>query len=619
MLSLLSVMAFGPCGCHGGTQRNVLYLVFDDLRPELSFYGRAVHSPHLQKLADSGTVFERAYTQIAVCAPSRMSFTTGRRPNSTQAINFINHFRQAVPPPPSPPPVLPTAACTACPSLPAFWCNAHHPATLVRHPSTLYTAYPTYPSPARTPQTASGPSAHPWLVAGPAGMATGASRRLGARPSAVPRAQPPLAVPVGPSSTTTVPRLASVESRQPCPVNPDETFEACLSGGPGHVPEWTPLPALFRQNGYMVLGSGKYYHDGCRGLGGGTPDLPPGNGAPPMADASLSWTNNSVQFPDIARYRSEFGGFGNTYGQAQGLSYLAPDDEPAGCEDYCVAAGAAPNGSGLGGGTALCDYVTYNDAVAKLRFASDNLKATGQPFLLVTGIRRPHLNWRTPALYSALYPPDKEPLPAQRILDPSVPNASFAVFPMAAPPSQGRPKEDFVKSPLTPGNDDQVRVLRSHYHAAITWADYAAGQVLGELEALGLNESTLVVMHADHGWHLGEYAMWEKRSNWELATRVPLVIRTPWVAQSVGRRVRSFVELVDIYQTVADLAGVPLPSSDSVPFDGTSLRPLLEGPDGATIRPYALSQFPRCKHLGMPAYGSRGLPGGHDNTCLDVE
>ena len=81
-----------------GGRRNVLYLVFDDLRPDLSMYTRgapAMHTPHLQKLADTGLVFERAYAQQTVCSPSRMSFTTGRRPRTTKAWNFLRHFRQA--------------------------------------------------------------------------------------------------------------------------------------------------------------------------------------------------------------------------------------------------------------------------------------------------------------------------------------------------------------------------------------------------------------------------------------------------------------------------------------------------------------------------------------------
>ena len=77
-------------------RRNVLYIVYDDLRPDLSVYNLSfMRSPNLQKLADTGVTFDRAYCQQTVCAPSRMSFTSGRRPNSTRTWNFLNHFRQA--------------------------------------------------------------------------------------------------------------------------------------------------------------------------------------------------------------------------------------------------------------------------------------------------------------------------------------------------------------------------------------------------------------------------------------------------------------------------------------------------------------------------------------------
>merc|ERR1719230_1062003 len=78
------------------TQRNVLYIVFDDLRPDLSAYDvKFMKTPNIQKLADTGLLFERAFVQVAVCSPSRNSFATGRRPNSTKVWNFINHFRNA--------------------------------------------------------------------------------------------------------------------------------------------------------------------------------------------------------------------------------------------------------------------------------------------------------------------------------------------------------------------------------------------------------------------------------------------------------------------------------------------------------------------------------------------
>lgn len=196
-------------------------------------------------------------------------------------------------------------------------------------------------------------------------------------------------------------------------------------------------------------------------------------------------------------------------------------------------------------------------------------------------------------------------------------------FPMDAPNNAnwkpGDPGgKNFVTAPNVTGTDVQLRLLRQHYYAAVSWADFATGKILDELDHLGLKESTMVVLHSDHGWHLGEYAQWEKRTNWELGTRVPLIMRVPWMPSSVGKRTKALVELVDIYPTVCDMLGIELPD-DTYPFDGVSLRPVLESPASATVKDAALSSFPRCAHVGMPVYGARGTRGGADNTCLEVE
>ena len=74
---------------------NVLYIIVDDLRPSIEPYSDRVPTPHLEALARRGTVFDRAYANEAVCAPSRNSFLSGLRPRRTKAWNFVNHIRQA--------------------------------------------------------------------------------------------------------------------------------------------------------------------------------------------------------------------------------------------------------------------------------------------------------------------------------------------------------------------------------------------------------------------------------------------------------------------------------------------------------------------------------------------
>ena len=90
--------------------------------------------------------------------------------------------------------------------------------------------------------------------------------------------------------------------------------------------------------------------------------------------------------------------------------------------------------------------------------------------------------------------------------------------------------------------------------------------------------------------------MWEKRTLWENAARVPLVIRAPWLAKGVGTRSGELVELVDLYRTILDVAGAPEPATDSVPIEGTSMAPLLGGGGEWKAKP-ALTMYPRCMSL----------------------
>jgi len=121
-------------------------------------------------------------------------------------------------------------------------------------------------------------------------------------------------------------------------------------------------------------------------------------------------------------------------------------------------------------------------------------------------------------------------------------------------------------------------------------------QVTDELDTLGHTADTLVVLHSDHGWSLGEHGEWQKFSNFEHGVRVPLIIRAPWLAQSAGTRSRALAELIDVLPTMAGLIGVPLPAGEV--FDGKSLAPLLSNPTSValadSIKPFAMSQYMRC-------------------------
>lgn len=302
--------------------------------------------------------------------------------------------------------------------------------------------------------------------------------------------------------------FATVDGHAPCAASSLKAGLACASGGGGGAfPAITPLPRLFRDNGYNVLGVGKFYHDGGRGKGvppgsAAAAGHPAGPGLPPMADATESWTNSSLQFPNISAYRAQWGAFGNSYGATDGYSYLAPDDEICGAGvPGNNTQGHAPfcnppvplDGSGAGAhGAALCDFVTYHDAKRKLQaVAAAALRREQQePFFLAVGIRRPHLQWRAPAGYADLYPAEAVDAPKRLALDASVNPVAYAPFPIYAggarqgssPLGQGPAVLANASAAALAAADADVVELRRHYYAAISWADFACGQVLSELD-----------------------------------------------------------------------------------------------------------------------------------------
>lgn len=124
----------------------------------------------------------------------------------------------------------------------------------------------------------------------------------------------------------------------------------------------------------------------------------------------------------------------------------------------------------------------------------------------------------------------------------------------------------------------QWRPLVRAYLASISFVDSQVGRVLEALAASGLAENTIVILWSDHGWHLGEKGITGKNTLWERSTRVPLIFAGPQV--SAGARCRRPVELLDIYPTLVELLGQPVPAG----LDGHSLVPLLRA--AAADRPW---------------------------------
>ncbi len=189
-----------------------------------------------------------------------------------------------------------------------------------------------------------------------------------------------------------------------------------------------------------------------------------------------------------------------------------------------------------------------------------------EPFFIAAGLYRPHIPYIAPKQYFDLYSIEKTPLPflpvGYRDTIPTAALASTSDWP------------NFGTTPL------QARECILAYDACVSFVDAQIGRLLSALEKLGLAENTIIVLWGDHGYHLGEHGLWRKNSLFEESARAPLIIHDPRRGDDQADCMR-VVEFVDIFPTVTELAGLPLPQN----LDGVALGPLLRDPEGEWNRP----------------------------------
>lgn len=214
-----------------------------------------------------------------------------------------------------------------------------------------------------------------------------------------------------------------------------------------------------------------------------------------------------------------------------------------------------------------------------------SLAAGDQPFFLAVGFKKPHLPFAAPKKYWDLYDRDSISLAAYR---------QFA-----------ENDQEFVHNPGAEfrGNYDNVpeegefpyelqREYIHGYYACVSYIDAQIGKLLRELKAQGLYDNTIIVVWGDHGFSLGDHTNWGKHTNFEYATRSPLIIKTP--GGVAGKVIQSPSELLDIYPTLVDLAGFQVPDT----LDGNSLKPILTG-EHDRVKSFAVSQFTRGGNQGF--------------------
>ena len=233
--------------------------------------------------------------------------------------------------------------------------------------------------------------------------------------------------------------------------------------------------------------------------------------------------------------------------------------------------------------SAVRDGQLADAALAKL----DELK--DKPFFLAVGFHKPHLPFIAPKKYFQLY----DPASIAPATNPFPPRDAprFATY------NWNDLRHYYGIPDVGPVSEQQARELKHAYYACVSFADAQIGRLLDRLNALGLWEKTVVVLWGDHGWQLGEHGMWDKHSNFETSTRVPLIVRVPGVRPG---RTRALVESVDIFPTLCELAGLPLDAG----LEGHSFTPLLNHPD-REWKAAAFSQYQRV----IPGYGKidRGM------------
>ncbi len=214
----------------------------------------------------------------------------------------------------------------------------------------------------------------------------------------------------------------------------------------------------------------------------------------------------------------------------------------------------------------------YDGAQTELAIdALKRLKNKDRPFFLALGYYRPHLPFAVPRRYWELY--DREtisPAPNPLLTEGSPVFSMNSMYELRGYSGFGHIGHPAQYS-LT---EEESRVLKHGYYASVSYVDALVGKLLDALEELELDDNTIVIIWGDHGWKLGEHNSWGKMTNFDIDTHVPMIIRVPGM-KAGGRRSHGLTELVDIFPTLCDLAGIEKPEY----LQGSSIAPLLDEPD----------------------------------------
>lgn len=309
-------------------------------------------------------------------------------------------------------------------------------------------------------------------------------------------------------------------------------------------PDVVTLPEQFELNGYRTEAYGKVHHDGH------------GNKVDPQ-----SWSTRCIPRGEVNRSLEKI-----TRGDTTELQSDYPKVNNLNLAWYCT---DTPEEN-------MTDAILAKMVVERIKALKDST------FFLAVGFVKPHLPFVAPRKYWDMYDPSAIKIPEQRTPE-GMPDYAILNF------GELRKYHNIPETGLL--DEETSRNLIHGYYASVSMTDAQIGRLLDALEDNGLSQNTIVVLWGDHGYKLGDFGSWCKHSNVELDTNAPLLISAPRIKKGV--KTNSLAELVDIYPTLCDLAGLKKPSH----LEGTSLVPVLKDPS-REVKKVALSQYPRGKRIG---------------------
>jgi len=317
------------------------------------------------------------------------------------------------------------------------------------------------------------------------------------------------------------------------------------------LPAAVTLPQWFRRFGYTAVSHGKIYHNP-------TPDpqswSEPIRSLPRLKSAYPEGTRQHIREVQQALPKNDW-----RKNNLRGPSTAAPEIDD----------------------NQLVDGARTDMVIEDLR----RLGKDEAPFFLAMGYIRPHLAWIAPKKYWDLHDPATLPVLTDRTVTANTPpyalSNSYEMTHYVDLIDFPKPWDEQRVA------DERARHLMHAYYACVTYIDAQIGRLLDALDEEGLADNTIVVLWSDHGWKLGEFNGWGKMTNYEIDTRVPLIISAPGL-QTAGKRSGELAELLDLYPTLCELAGIDTPDF----VDGTSLVPNLKDVD-LHVNDAAFSQYYR--------------------------